>query len=279
VDYRALFTIGASNSVSRLHERFFIRRGGNCGKGNMKSICLVAVIAVGIVTHAYSQQQTPPTPPKTKLEAFTGEVGVVVIKGYSDIGKVKGSGNVSVTAMSFKNARTGDETKGLVLEVEEPGSSYRASPNRSYLDYDEVSGLIEGIDYIAKTDETSTPYPFYEGKYSTRGDFSLTVFNDSSGKKSVAVNSSRYGSHSAYLTMDQLKELRHLITKGRDILDDPRAAKVRTVAPTPAVTSSTTSSAAKPSVPTAPPRSQVTPTPAPQIKPAPQPLNTSPSAR
>jgi hypothetical protein len=137
------------------------------------------------------------------------------------------------------------------------------------MDYDELSGLMEGIDYIAKTDETSTPFPFYEGRYSTRGNLNLVVYNNDSGKRSLAVSSSSYTSHSAFLNIDQLGELRRLILKGKEILDDPRIVKVR--AAPPAASSTTITPAAKSSTPAAAPRPQAAP------KMAPLPLNTDPA--
>jgi hypothetical protein len=41
---------------------------------------------------------------------------------------------------------------------------------RSYIDYDEIVGLIEGLDYIAKADANMTKLKSFEVSYSTKGD-------------------------------------------------------------------------------------------------------------
>src|SRR5262249_46694453 len=58
-------------------------------------------IAVFLTAPPTLAQQTQPSPPKTRLEAFTGETGAVVIKGYAEIGSVKGRGELAVVAMMF----------------------------------------------------------------------------------------------------------------------------------------------------------------------------------
>ena len=105
----------------------------------------VAAAACFESTHAQELQRQLP---KTQLEAFTGEIGVVIIKGYTEIGSVSGTGKVGVDAMTFRNAKTGQEKSGIVVEVKGAGSY--TGTGRSLIDYEEITELLNGISYVAR---------------------------------------------------------------------------------------------------------------------------------
>lgn len=175
---------------------------------------------VGFSSAAIAQnQQQPPTQsqPKTKLEAFTGETGVVMVKGYTDVGAIQAQGRVTVTAMTFRSAQDDQQRAGIVVAIKGGGTYDREGT--SYIDLDEVDGLLKGIDYIAKADNAVTKLKNFEAIYSTKGDLKLTVFSNSQGGRSAAIQSGTYGPATAWLTMDQLQKLRGLIVAAREALD------------------------------------------------------------
>jgi hypothetical protein len=188
----------------------------------MSAILSIVVLLV-FVTTAWTQDLQK-SAPKTKLEAFTGATGAVLLKGYTEMGSVKGAGSANMTAMTFRNAATGKETSGIIIEIRGSGSSYANAP-RSYIDYDEISGLLDGIDYITKTDSTVTKLKNFEAIYSTKGDLRITVFNNSAGKLSAAIQSGRYSSQNAFITLNQLKEFRALIVKAKHVIDVSKEQK------------------------------------------------------
>jgi hypothetical protein len=155
--------------------------------------------------------------PRTQLEAFAAETGAVIIKGFSEVGKVAGMGGVEVDCREFTNASNGKKSFGIAIKVVESGRLERE--NSSFIDYDEISSLITGIDYISRIQPSVTNLTHFEATYTTKGDFAVTVFNNSSGKLSAAVSSGRFGRASAYLGMEKLVELRALIVKAKEKLD------------------------------------------------------------
>lgn len=155
--------------------------------------------------------------PKTQLEAFAAETGAVIIRGYSEIGKVTGMGSVEVDCREFTNASSGKKSFGISITVKESGRLERE--DNSFIDYDEITSLVAGIDYIRKIQPSVTKLANFEATYTTRGDFAVTVFNSSAGKLSVAVSSGRIGRTSAYLDMEKIVELRALIVRGKETLD------------------------------------------------------------
>lgn len=198
------------------------------------AISLALVLAAAPV-RAQSLKEQASASPKTKLEAFTGENGAVLIKGYTTIATIRSVGTLRVSAMTFKNAKTGDETKGLSFGLTE-ASSY-SSETTAFVDYDEVVGLLAGIDYISNTDTSATKLANFEAIYSTKGNLKITVFNNTSSENSVAVDVSRIG-RGAFFKMSDLAKIREAVVAAKQILDNPDsvAAKgARLTPPTPTV--------------------------------------------
>jgi hypothetical protein len=84
----------------------------------MNSIGIMFLSTFAVLSSAAAVAEPAQQPaPKTKLEAFTGETGVVMIKGYTEIGSVNATGTISVDAMTLRNARTGTESSGIVMTL------------------------------------------------------------------------------------------------------------------------------------------------------------------
>ena len=79
--------------------------------------------------------------------------------------------------------------------------------------------MLAGIEYISKADSSFADLDNFEAIYKTKGDFSIVTFSSSSGKIDVAVKSGIIGSATAYLSLEQLGELRALILHAKQRLD------------------------------------------------------------
>jgi hypothetical protein len=170
------------------------------------------------IAQAIKDQVPVQQAPKTKLEAFTGEIGAVIIKGYTEVGTVRSLGSISVSAMTFRNAKLGQENKGLSISVTELGTYARES--HAFIDYDEINELVSGIDYISKADTTLTRLANYEATYGTKGGFKITVFNNATGLNQVNINTGSLG-NGIFLKMPDLARLRENIQAAKNILDNP----------------------------------------------------------
>jgi hypothetical protein len=183
-------------------------------------VCLFAVAVLAPVNFAQGQQQkeSTPAPPATKLEAFSAKTGVVLIRGYSTVGVVSGLGSVTIDAREFRDASNPKiRVTGLSIEVKESGSLQRE--NTSFVDYDEIDSLLQGIAYISKIDPSITPMQQFEAEFKTKGDFSVTTFNSSKGGISVSVSSGRFGKVNAFLKVADLEKLRTVIQAGKNAID------------------------------------------------------------
>ena len=161
--------------------------------------------------------------PKTKLEEFSARTGVVIIRGFEEIGSVYGlySTSIKVEAKEFVNVSTGKREYGITIEVKKEDGRYDKE-STSYIDYDEIKSLISGIDYIAKVDKSKTKFSNFQADYNTKGDFKISTFS-TSGKIMVAVSSGHIGSVSAYYNLSSLTEIRTLIVKAKAKIDALKA--------------------------------------------------------
>jgi hypothetical protein len=183
------------------------------------SVCLSGALLCASACSAQGPQQkdSQAAPPATKLEAFSAKTGVVIIRGYTKVGSVNGLGNVTIDAREFRDAaNVKQRVTGLSIEVKESGRLERESI--SFVDYDEIDSLVQGIEYISRIDSGITQMKSFEAEYKTKGDFSITTFSSNNGI-SVAVSSGRFSKVAAYLKISDLAQLRTLLQNGKAAID------------------------------------------------------------
>ena len=148
-----------------------------------------------------------------------------------------------------------EESSGILLEVSEPRPSSDREAARSFIDYEEIAGLLDGIDHIRKANHSVTKLANFEAIYRTKGGVWITVYNATEGNR-VAVQSGRIGGQTATLELEHLDQLRALIVRAKEILDNPQNTPTEAAPPT-------TQTIAPPAAAAAPPVSAPTiPTPA-----------------
>lgn len=193
----------------------------------MKLLILALLLLSPFAVHPQtvsSPQTAKPTPneSKTTLETFQAKTGVVIVKGFTRLGTMRGiGGTVEVSSREFTDAQTGKKAYGIVVEVKETGRLERS--NRSYVDYEEIDSLVKGVDYIARMDKTVTKMDSFEAQYSTKGDLSITVFNDYEGLQ-VGITTGRIGGTSAFFKLADLPGFRKLVTDAKSRIDAIRVA-------------------------------------------------------
>lgn len=180
---------------------------------------LVYALISLIILPTLTAQELAKKSPRTDLESFGAETGAVIIKGYSEMGVVAGAGgSVSVDCRELTNAKSGKKSYGITIQVKEAGRLEREET--SFIDYEEIAALLTGIDYVSKITGSVTKLKQFEATYVTKGDFSVTVFNNETGRLSVAISAGRA---SAYFGMEKLAELKRLITTAKGQLEAIKA--------------------------------------------------------
>ena len=191
------------------------------------SILLLGFVGLAAVIGVYvwrsrsnpSANNQTPKEVKTKLEAFQGKAGIVLVKSYSETESLAGQygGTVEVDAMELQDRSNGTRELGLIVNVKPSGQYTQAS--RSFIDYDEIDSLLKGIDYISNVKSATPPLKSFEAHYRTRGDFAIITYSQSDGKIGVAVAGTFIASNNVFLSTEDLVTLRSRVLAAKGILD------------------------------------------------------------
>lgn len=191
----------------------------------MKQVLFLIIYLLIFVSATFSQQTTEQAKEvKTKLEAFQARTGVVIIRGFSEIGTVQGLYNTSIKVESkeFTDASNGRKEYGITIQVKDNSRSYERE-NTSYIDYDEIESLIKGIDYIANIDGTVTQLSNFQADYRTKDDLTFATFSSRS-EILFAVQSGRISSASAYFKLVNIADIRKLLVDAKEKIDSIKPA-------------------------------------------------------
>ena len=160
-----------------------------------------------------------PVEPRTKLEAIEWQYERVLIKGFSQIATFTARDvEVRVDAVELKDTASATRAIGLVIALRETGENPRE--NRSYVDYDEIDRLLQGLTAIGRVNESVTKLAGFEARYRTLGDLEFLVFRQSRSGIAASVTSGICERVSAPLTLDDLDRLKAHIVEAKTRLDE-----------------------------------------------------------
>jgi hypothetical protein len=190
-------------------------------------ICLlIFAISCSRVDAQQQQQQRhtfEPIEPRTRLEALQLKVGAVIVRGSQRVGAVRhpAQGRVEVAALEVIETGGNLRTRGLSLTIEEAGERGRAAT--VFVDYDEVAGLLEGLESMSRLDRGETQLPNFEVSYRTKGDLIVSVFSTRSGIVRCVVSGGPYTPAAVSFPAEEIGNLRALIATAKNRLDETRA--------------------------------------------------------
>jgi hypothetical protein len=167
-----------------------------------------------------------PPPPATRLEGLAAQKGLLIIKGYTDIGDVQADdgARLRVMAVTFTDAKQNRE-QGLVISVEQRDQT----PVVTYVDAEEMDPLSDALDQLAKLENNSSPMANAEGVFHTRGDLEFTN-HASNGSRVVTVRatlvlipSGQVLQAAATFRPARLGEIRQQMATAKEALDRARS--------------------------------------------------------
>jgi hypothetical protein len=160
-----------------------------------------------------------PVEPRTKLEAIEWQYERVLLKGFSQIATFMARDvEVRVDAVELKDTATAIRAIGLVIALRETGENPRE--NRSFVDYDEIDRLLQGLTTIGRANESVTKLAGFEARYRTLGDLEIIVFRQSRSGIAASLTSGICERVTAPLTLDELDRLKAHIVEAKTRLDE-----------------------------------------------------------
>lgn len=160
-----------------------------------------------------------PVEPRTKLEAFDERYGTVVLKGFTQINSIEVRG-IRVDAVELRDMARATRITGIVIAL--AGGGERPQENRAYIDYEEIDGLLSGIDAVSRVNETMTKLVGFEGKYRTLGDFEINVFRQTRSGNAVSITTGVCNQVRVTMSLDELTKVRAMIAEAKTKLDEAR---------------------------------------------------------
>src|SRR5258706_5281462 len=199
------------------------------------AIIVIASIAV-FFAKVLAQLITPiPAGPAmeapTRLEALELRKNAVIVKRYTEVGKVDGEegSSISVSAIELKDTTRNTQEMGLAIVATQGGDTRRQAI--SYVDFDEITGLLNAIDYLAKPDPDATRLAAYEAQYRTRSNLEFVSFDNNNQRMisipavQVLFPSGEVTWSTAQFRLTMLASVRKQISDGKEVLDKlPEAA-------------------------------------------------------
>jgi hypothetical protein len=164
----------------------------------------------------------------TKLEALELRKSTIIIKGYTEVGKVDGEegSSITVSAIEMKDTKINSHEMGIAIQAS--GGAERERSAISYVDYEELAALLTAIDSLAKPDPTATRLSAYEAQYRTRSNLEFTSF-DNNNQRMISVRavqvifpSGEVIWSTAHFRLATLASIRKQITDAKELLDKIR---------------------------------------------------------
>ena len=158
---------------------------------------------------------------KTDIGIFEAQTGTVIIKGFEQIGSMSvGAEVISVRAKASSEAATGHKIYGLAIEF----AGNDQPRERTFVDYDEIDSLLEGINYLNKITYDVTPLPAFEAVFTTKTGLRVVAY--SARRQGGIQTFLQYGDRPRILlTSDQMAQFYNLIEQARKVVDTIRTAK------------------------------------------------------
>lgn len=182
-----------------------------------------AVLSCFVALSSVAQAPRIIEEPRTELEALAAKVNVVVVKGSTRIGEIKGGrgGSIVVEAREATEVSSGTRAAGLSIEVGPPSDTQIR--HVIYLDDDEVPMLLNAIDYLAKITPSCTSLDNYQASYRTRGglELSLASIRIGEGVRLSAIDTANT-IYSVFLRPQDLSQLKDFVVAAMEKLEGKR---------------------------------------------------------
>lgn len=181
---------------------------------------LIAVLIAVICSLAFAAGAQDTNALKTEIGIFESQTGVVIIKGFGQIGSLAtGGAIISVRCKESSSAASGRKDYGIALVIE--ANLWREF---AVVDYDELDGLLNGMDYLGKMTYNVTSLPGFEATFTTKSGLQLIAHGDKQ-QGGIRMFLQYNDGPRIPLASDQWLQLANLIEQAKTKLDTLRTPK------------------------------------------------------
>lgn len=179
------------------------------------TVLLLALIVIG---RLFGQDTIQKKTPQTKIEVLFEKEGTILRKEIINLGSV---GGIEVSYLKVADVKLNLEEKGLMFS-KSYSDGFRSFNFTSFLDADEVNGLLSFLEF-AKNNE-SKPIVYTEYIFNSRGNFKGVLYTDvASGKLAGEWKQAFYtdDNHPGSATFIRRKDnypFYEMILRGRDLI-------------------------------------------------------------
>jgi hypothetical protein len=118
----------------------------------------------------------------TKLEGFRPAAGAIMTIGHEILGSIRR--NATVEVRDVRDSQ-GNSAGGLTITLVDQASSGRFE--RTFLDVDELPGILKSLDGLLKYTANPTPFKKFEARFVTRGNLSFVAYSNVAGNIEYAL--------------------------------------------------------------------------------------------
>jgi hypothetical protein len=176
-------------------------------------------VPAGLVASVPALCQTPSARfhPATKLEGFTPAVGSVVTLGYDELGRIGSTlSNTGLVVVEVRLLHSGtDAAQGMTVTV--ASGQYREET--AFVDREELADLVHGVDALLKLKGNPTKFKNFEVRCTTKGNLSLSAFNNAKGEVGFAIEAGRVMKAKRLMSSADLEKIRAMFQAAAERLD------------------------------------------------------------
>lgn len=146
----------------------------------------------------------------TQIEQLINKGGMVIVEGFTDIGSVTPmvTGQVTIRAAEYFIPTTNTKMYGIAVNFK---NGYP-----SYIDYDEIDGVLAGLEYLDKITKSVTKLDNVNASFHTRGNLSFYLNTQDNGAINLLVSSGRSAGR---FRKSDLPAIRSFIVKAKEKID------------------------------------------------------------
>jgi hypothetical protein len=168
-------------------------------------------------------------PPLTRLEGIAAQKGIMVVRGFTDIGTLVTDDSSSVLVSAVQFTAGAFTERGIAVHVSQPVEG-RTIQTVAYVDEAEIDDLIAAVNALSKLQDGATPLEQFDARYQTQGALEL-VSTSVNGSRMILVRAMelRPGAEAPALAQAQffvsrLPEIAQRLTTAKELLAKVKSA-------------------------------------------------------